>query len=155
MEPDATSTIAVPMRVGDEQGGMAHTNGRYIAWNSAAGEVRIKAMYDPSAPTLTLRETGGNTPIYPRVAVAPGGGAVAWLEILSGNNTEVHVRSFSEGESTIEPSSSERIIVTDAPAIGAYRISITHVQDSTYFVTWTEGPTTNLQVKWRLVDLSV
>lgn len=134
-------------------GGNEHL-GQYVATVALDGTIALKpsTLFNPLAATLRLGTPGG-APIYPTVAVGPDNGAVAWLAPISGFNAEIHLQAFAADDKGIALLGSEAVVATDNPAIAPYRLSLIHIQDSVYMLTWTEGPTDELQVKWRFVDL--
>jgi hypothetical protein len=129
--------------------------GQFLAAVAQDGTIGLKpsTLFNAEAPMLTVGSPGP-APIYPTVAVGPENGALAWLAPTSGFNAEIHLQGFSVDGSDIALVGSETIVATDNPAIAPYRISLIHIQDAVYMLTWTEGPTAELQVKWRLVDLA-
>lgn len=133
------------------QGG-SHDHGRFMVFTTEGGGIGIKPsdLFDPDAPVLLLREEGGG-PLTPKLAVGPSGGLAAWLEPGIGYAAEIRVQGFSATGSAMQRSGPAITIPTDAPAIAPYGIDVAHIQDGVYMVTWTEGPVSDLQVKWRLL----
>jgi len=129
--------------------------GDFVTVVAADGTLAIKpsSQFDESAPMLYLG-TAGATPLYPTIAVGPQGGAVAWLQPTTGYNAEIHIQGFGNSDSAMVSQGSEQTIPTENGAIGPYRLSLIHIENSVYMITWTEGPTADLQVKWRFVDLA-
>lgn len=135
------------------QGGSEAGN-QFIVFATSSGSVAIKSsgVFNPDAQLLLLRDEGG-TPIGPKLAIGTRGGGAVWLEPLSGFNAEIHLQAFRDTGARFERAGPALRIATDAPAIAPYGIDIAHIQEEVYVVTWTEGPVSDLQVKWRLVDL--
>lgn len=157
---NSSTPSSAPVLVGEGAGSMPMHGGNeevgeYLVFTNADGEIGIKSadLLNAEAPYLTLRETGGSA-IYPRVAAGQNAGAAVWME-PTGNSFDaaIHVQGFSGHGFSMEEVGDEIVIETDNPAIGAYRPEIAHIQDSIYAVVWTEGPTSDLQIKWQLIDL--
>jgi hypothetical protein len=160
VESDSDAPANEPIRVCTNEcsmvslGGNEH-RGQYVAAVAPDGTIALKpsTLFNAEAPLLTVG-TPGDTPMFPTIAVGPESGAVAWLSQLSGFNAEIHLQAFTGDGYDISLVGSEAVVPTDNPAIGPYRLSLIHVQDAVYMLTWTEGPTSALQVKWRFVDLA-
>jgi hypothetical protein len=144
-----------PIRVSPNLGSQAALDGPYLASGLDAGGLMLKqaTTFDPDSASLALG-TSGTVALYPQPAASEGGGAVAWLEGTTGFNAEIHMQAFLEGGASITASGDEITIPTDNPSVAPYRLSLVHVADSVYLLTWTEGPTSDLQVKWRFVDMN-
>ena len=129
--------------------------GQYVAAVAPDGTIAMKpsTLFNAEAPMLTVGSPGA-APIYPTIAVGPDSGAIAWLSPTTGFNAEIHLQAFAGDGNDIALVGGETIVATDNPAVGPYRLSLIHIQDAVFMLTWTEGPTTALQVKWRFVDLA-
>lgn len=135
------------------QGGSEAGN-QFIAFATKAGSVALKSsgVFNPDSQLLLLRDEGG-TPISPKIATGTRAGAAVWLEPLSGYDAEIHLQAFRDVGTRLERAGPALRIATDASAIAPYGIDIAHIQEEIYVVTWTEGPVSDLQIKWRLVNL--
>jgi hypothetical protein len=155
-----SSPEAAPVRMSDQNGsqvsfGSSAAMGSYVVSGRASGGLILKPAdaLDASSSELTLSRA--KVALYPQLALGEADGVVAWLENTAGVEAEIYLQGFSQAGGNPIAVGEPQILVTDSASIGAYRLSISHLLDQVFVVTWTEGPVTELQVKWRLVDMSV
>ena len=160
IDADAEQPVGAPILASRQGGSMSsqggnESEGQFMAFITEDGAVAVKPseLFNAEAPVLHVREPGGG-PLAPKIAVGPTGGAVAWIEPLTGFNGEIHLQGFVGDGFDMERAGSAMRITTDAPAIIPYGIDIEHIEDSVYMITWTEGPTSDLQIKWQMVDFA-
>ena len=79
---------------------------------------------------------------------------MAWLGGSMG--TELHLQGFGFGRegSVLMATGEEQTVATDNATIPTYQLEVEHMVDQIFLVTWSEGPASALQAKWRLVDMS-
>jgi hypothetical protein len=150
---------SAPVRMSNDNGsqvsfGSSTAMGSYVVAGRAAGGLIVKPAdaLDPSSSELVLDRA--KVALYPQVALGNGTGVVGWLENTAGVEAEIYLQGFTSESANPIAMGGARILATDNATVGAYRLSISHILDQVFVVTWTEGPVTALQVKWRLVDMS-
>ncbi len=149
-----------PVRVSREKSsqvsiGGDSTQGLYLVSSRAAGGLLLKAATDFDPDSAELQLGGDKLVVYPQVAANEGGGLVAWHEVTTGSNAGLHLQAFQKESGALVAAGEQVTIATDNPTIAPYKLSLVHLFDQAYFLTWTEGPVSDLQVKWRFVDMSV
>lgn len=94
------------------------------------------AVLDARLPNFSMTlGSVGNTNVAPMVVARTGGGAVAWME-RSGGTTRVRALGFAYDNNTFTQGNEFELT---AAANVNYGVSITHVIDDVYFITWSEG----------------
>ncbi len=159
VESEEDTPANAPIRVCSEACTMlglggTEAHGQYAAVANADGTLSLKdsTLFNVEAPVLQVRSPGPDA-LYPTIASSEHGAAVAWLEPTMGYSAEIHLQAFRGRGYDLELVGEELTVSTDSPAIGPYRLSLTHIQDAVYMLTWTEGPTDVLSVKWRFLQL--
>ncbi len=149
-----------PVRVSREKSSQVSLGGEeglgyYLVSGRSAGGLLLKSAvdFDPDSNELKLGES--KLAISPQVAASEGGGLVAWLETSAGFEAELYWQAFQNQDGSLVAIDEPRMVATDNPSIGAYRLSLVHLHDEVFMLTWTEGPVSDLHVKWRFLDLSV
>lgn len=150
---------SAPVRMSNDNGsqvsfGSSTAMGAFVVATRSAGGLILKPAdaLDPSSSELVLDRA--KAALYPQVALGDGTGVVGWLENTAGVEAEIHLQGFSSESTNPVAMGEPRTLSTDNATVGAYRLSISHILDQVFVVTWTEGPVSALQVKWRLVDMS-
>jgi hypothetical protein len=126
----------------------------YAGASESALDIRLVDVAAPAADRPTI-ELGAAREIdhSPYLALADGGGAVAWLRVTSGYRNAVLIQGFHQDAAGGELTAGEEIELAADDAMGVYQLSIAHVAGDVYFVTWSAGTNPDFRAYGQMVQV--